>query len=127
MAEPDSLPDILQAVGIRKPFVISEEDLVHGKSFARFKAMVPNSMVVTVFFDTPQTPTDEAVSRALALYEATRSDGIVTFGRQPAVDLAKALTPKVKTKGSNEYPGRMIRVSIEDYTVRLNKGEGEPS
>ncbi len=102
ITDTDSFSEALQTLGIEKPFVVSEKTVVESGLFEKFKSVVPNSLVVTIFYDTPEKPTDKAIDAAAALYDATRSDGIVAFGRQAALDLAKVLAVRVRCDASLE-------------------------
>ncbi|MEQ8194881.1 MAG: iron-containing alcohol dehydrogenase [Rhodospirillales bacterium] len=85
------LPRTLRNLSIRKPFVIADSHIMGTPLFESFKNVVPRDLIATVFSDVPREPDEETVISALALYRATRSDGLIVYGGRSALDTGKAL------------------------------------
>jgi hypothetical protein len=94
-----SLPGVLRGFSIRKPFVIAGPGIMGSAAFDAFKAVMPHDMIATVFVDAPAEPDEEAVISALALYRATRADGLIVYGGRATLDLGKAVLLSVSQGG----------------------------
>ncbi|MEX2449966.1 MAG: iron-containing alcohol dehydrogenase [Rhodospirillales bacterium] len=94
-----SLPGVLRGFAVRKPFVIAGPGIMGSAAFDAFKAVMPHDMIATVFVDAPTEPDEEAVISALALYRATRADGLIVYGARATLDFGKAVLLSVSQGG----------------------------
>ncbi len=84
------LADEMRSLGIRRPLMVTDPGIVACGLFARVRAVLPDSVPVTVFDRTPANPTEAAVEAAAALYQEAGCDGLVAVGGGSPIDLAKA-------------------------------------
>lgn len=87
--EAEALAEELQALGIRRPLVVTDRGVVAAGLVRRILSHVGGTP--PVFDHTPPNPTEDAALRALALYRETQSDGLVAIGGGSPIDLAKAV------------------------------------
>ena len=83
-----TLPAALEALGIRRPLLISDRGRAGSPLFAKVKALLPEG--ATVFVDVPSNPTEAAVRAAVALFNQG-ADGLVAVGGGSPIDLAKGV------------------------------------
>lgn len=83
------LPKEMAKAGITKPFIATDAGLVKAGIVDTVKSAMGGEAVV--FDETPGNPTEEAVKKALALYEAEGCDGIIALGGGSSMDLGKAV------------------------------------
>ncbi|MGV6875666.1 iron-containing alcohol dehydrogenase [Pseudochelatococcus sp. B33] len=84
-----SLGAALEALGVRRPLVVTDAALARLGLPDRLTPFLP--AVVPPFIDVPSNPTEAAVLAALAHYRAHACDGIVAFGGGSPIDLAKGV------------------------------------
>jgi len=84
------LGEELGVQGIRSPLVVTDRGLLDTGLVA--DALARGGVAgAPVFADTPENPTEEAATRALAALRASGADGLVAVGGGSAIDLAKAV------------------------------------
>jgi 4-hydroxybutyrate dehydrogenase len=81
----------IEALGIRRPLLVSDAGLVGAGLVERVQALLPPDRPATLFTDTPPNPTERAVLAALDLYRSRNCDGLVALGGGSPIDLAKAV------------------------------------
>ncbi|GLQ57208.1 iron-containing alcohol dehydrogenase [Devosia nitrariae] len=84
-----TLPQHLEALGIRRPLLVSDHGLAGTGLVNDVRALCPDG--ATVFLDVPSNPTEEAVSAATALFRAEACDGVVALGGGSPIDLSKGV------------------------------------
>lgn len=85
------LPEILRDLNIQRPFAVAAPGFPDSLSFEVFRAAVPKDKIASVFAETPETLTEDAVLSALDFYKATRSDGVIALGNGAVLGLAKLI------------------------------------
>lgn len=101
----------LTRLGISRPLIATDNNLMGLDVFARVRAAIPASVDVTVFADVPENPTIAAVQQCLAVYKAHGCDGIVAVGGGSVIDCAKAAAFLVSHPGElADYLGRSDRI-----------------
>jgi 4-hydroxybutyrate dehydrogenase len=83
------LPELLAALGVKRPLVATDKGIVATGLVARIAAMLPNAPAV--FDGTPANPTEAAVQTAHDFYRDEGCDGVVGLGGGSSLDLAKAV------------------------------------
>ncbi len=91
--------DTLKAQGISRPLVCTDIGLVRAGIVDKLRGAMSNEFQATVFQDTPENPTEEAVLAAAALYREAGCDGIVALGGGSSMDLGKAVALTVTHEG----------------------------
>ena len=86
-----ALPGEIKALGIARPLLVTDRGVVAAGIAGRVLALLPQANAMPRFEDTPSNPTEQAVSKALALYRQGDCDGIVAVGGGSSMDLAKAV------------------------------------
>nr|WP_210308567.1 iron-containing alcohol dehydrogenase [Prosthecomicrobium pneumaticum] len=84
----ETLPAALDALGIRRPLLVSDRGLAATPLFDRVRALLPEG--TAVFLDVPTNPTEAAVRAAVALFKEG-ADGLVAVGGGSPIDLAKGV------------------------------------
>lgn len=83
-----TLPAELEALGIRRPFLVTDVGLRRSGLIDR----LGGESLFTAWYDgTPANPSEQASIEAAALYSASDCDGIVALGGGSPMDLAKAV------------------------------------
>jgi alcohol dehydrogenase class IV len=83
------LPEMLQASGITRPLLISDNGLAASGLLERVAAFLPSG--APHFLDVPANPTESAVLAAAEAYLSARADGLVAVGGGSPIDLAKGV------------------------------------
>jgi alcohol dehydrogenase class IV len=89
----------LRKAGISKPFVATDAGLVKAGLVETVTAALDDGMEVSVFDETPGNPTEEAVKKALAQYQADGCDGVIALGGGSSMDLGKAVALLAESGG----------------------------
>jgi alcohol dehydrogenase class IV len=84
-----TLPEQLQALGIKRPLVVSDRGLERTGLVAQVLALCPKGSVA--FLDVPTNPTESATQAALAVYRDNQCDGVVAAGGGSPIDLGKGV------------------------------------
>ena len=87
----ETLADELKAVGITRPLIVTDKGIAAAGILGQVRAILPNSLPVAVYDETPTNPTESAVEDALEVYRAEGCDGLVALGGGSSMDLAKAV------------------------------------
>ena len=85
------LPDALKREGIARPLIVTDQGLRGSGLLERITDTLDDSSQLTVFDGTPGNPTEDAVSKALEVYEGNDCDGVVCVGGGSPMDLGKAV------------------------------------
>ena len=85
------LPDALKREGIARPLIVTDQGLRSSGLLERITDTLDDSFQLTIFDDTPGNPTEDAVSKALEVYEGNDCDGVVCVGGGSPMDLGKAV------------------------------------
>ncbi len=81
----------LDAIGMRRPLIVTDNGLVAVGLTERLLAALPDAGAAALFDGTPENPTEAAAVDALALYREGDCDGVIGFGGGSSMDLAKAV------------------------------------
>src|SRR5687768_7053772 len=84
-----TLPEMLPAAGITRPFLISDNGLAASGLLERVAALLPSD--APHFLDVPANPTESAVRAAAEAYLSAGADGLVAVGGGSPIDLAKGV------------------------------------
>ncbi|SMF07107.1 Alcohol dehydrogenase, class IV [Tistlia consotensis] len=85
------LAEELAALGVTRPLLVTDRGIVAAGLVERLRAVLPDSMPVTLFDGTPENPTETAVEAAVAAYQGAGCDGLVALGGGSSIDLAKGV------------------------------------
>lgn len=85
------LPAELALACVTRPLVVTDRGVVAAGLLDRLHAVLPASMRVAVFDDTPGNPTETAVRAGVAAFRAHDADGVIGLGGGSPLDLAKAV------------------------------------
>ncbi len=77
--------------GIARPLIVTDQGLRSSGLLERITENLDDSFQLTIFDDTPGNPTEDAVSKALEVYEGNDCDGVVCVGGGSPMDLGKAV------------------------------------
>lgn len=80
----------LERLGISRPLLVTDRNLVGLSIFDRVCAAVPPACRAAIFSDVPENPTAPAVHDCVAVYRDHACDGIVAVGGGSVIDCAKA-------------------------------------
>jgi alcohol dehydrogenase class IV len=83
------LPEMLQAAGITRPLLISDNGLAASGLLGRVAVLLPSD--APHFLDVPANPTESAVLAAAEAYRSAGADGLVAVGGGSPIDLAKGV------------------------------------
>ncbi|MGH1479950.1 MAG: iron-containing alcohol dehydrogenase [Geminicoccales bacterium] len=87
----DALRAEVDALGMKRPLLVTDEGLIEAGLVERAEAAFPNNVQPTLFDKTPSNPTEAAVKLAAKLYKNEACDGLIGFGGGSSLDLAKAV------------------------------------
>lgn len=85
------LPAALATLGIRRPLLCTDPGLMKIGLVDQVRAELPGDLDVTLFADTPENPTEQAVNAAATRYREAACDGLIAVGGGSSMDLAKAV------------------------------------
>jgi 4-hydroxybutyrate dehydrogenase len=84
------LADECKRVGITRPLIVTDKGVVAAGVAEQATAAIKGWPLAT-FDETPGNPTEAAVMKAVALYQAHQADGIIAVGGGSSIDLAKGV------------------------------------
>ncbi|MDP1626773.1 MULTISPECIES: iron-containing alcohol dehydrogenase [Alphaproteobacteria] len=90
----------LKSNGISRPLICTDMGLVRAGIVDRVRGALSNELALTIFHDTPENPTEEAVLAAAGVYREAGCDGIVAVGGGSSMDLGKAVALAVTHEGN---------------------------
>lgn len=90
----------VDALGVRRPLIITENAALNSGLLDRIRAALPPRAESFTFDQTPQAPTIAAAMAAARIYRESDCDCIIGLGNGSALDLAKAVGIAVSHKGS---------------------------
>jgi 4-hydroxybutyrate dehydrogenase len=96
-----SLPTELEALGIRRPLVVTDAGVQSAGIAAQVLAHL-DSTTVAVFAGTPPNPTEEAVREGVIVYRDGGCDGVIALGGGSPIDLAKGVALAATHEGPLE-------------------------
>jgi 4-hydroxybutyrate dehydrogenase len=96
-----SLPTELEALGIRRPLLVTDAGVQEAGIAAQVLSHLDSS-AVAVFAGTPPNPTEEAVREAVVAYRGDGCDGIIALGGGSPIDLAKGVALAATHEGPLE-------------------------
>ena len=96
-----SLPTELEALGIRRPLLVTDAG-VQRAGIAAQALIHLDSSTVAVFAGTPPNPTEEAVREGVVAYREDGCDGIIALGGGSPIDLAKGVALAATHEGPLE-------------------------
>ncbi len=86
------LPDILKALGIHRPLLVTDAGLVHMDFIAEaHQACLAAGLACAIFSDIKPNPTGNNVANGVTAYRSHSHDGVIAFGGGSALDAAKAI------------------------------------
>ncbi len=85
------LAEELSALSIHRPMIVTDQGLVGLGLIAEVIETAALPADITIFSDTPENPTEDAVETALALYRQSDADGLIAIGGGSSIDLAKGI------------------------------------
>lgn len=83
--------DTMKQLGIKRPMIVTDKGIVAAGILDKVREAMGNEFSPEIFDGTPENPTEEATLEALAQYEASGCDGIISLGGGSSMDLAKGL------------------------------------
>lgn len=108
------LGDEMQALGMRRPLIVTDAGLVQSGLVDRATAALPGNFKAGIFDGTPENPTEAAMALALQQYREEGCDGVIGFGGGSSMDLAKAVALMATHDGNlKDY------VAIEGGAARI--------
>ncbi|MEP2830033.1 iron-containing alcohol dehydrogenase [Parvibaculum sp.] len=87
----EQLGGTLKGNGISRPLICTDQGLLRAGIIDKVRGAMSNEFQTTIFHDTPENPTEEAVLAAAALYREAGCDGIISVGGGSSMDLGKAV------------------------------------
>jgi 4-hydroxybutyrate dehydrogenase len=96
-----SLPTELEALGIRRPLLVTDAGVQSAGIAAQVLAHLDPTPVV-VFAGTPPNPTEEAVRGGVVAYRDGGCDGVIALGGGSPIDLAKGVALAATPEGPLE-------------------------
>ncbi len=85
------LPKELKKASVSKPLIATDAGLVGAGIVDKVTASLEDGAAFAVFDETPGNPTEEAVTKALDLYNSEGCDGVIALGGGSSMDLGKAV------------------------------------
>ncbi|HLW26702.1 MAG TPA: iron-containing alcohol dehydrogenase [Kiloniellales bacterium] len=102
------LADELKLLDVARPLLVTDPGLVQLGLAQRALDVLPPAINVTIFDQTPENPTEDAVDAALQAYASAGCDSVIAFGGGSSIDLGKG----VALMASHRPP-------LEDYAAIL--------
>jgi choline dehydrogenase len=97
----ECLADQVQALGVRRPMVVTDQGLVKAGLVQRVTAVLEAGRVDYLLYDgVIANPPIKLVDDAAALYKAEKCDGLIGFGGGSPMDTAKAIGVVAENGGS---------------------------
>ncbi|MEM7188419.1 MAG: iron-containing alcohol dehydrogenase [Pseudomonadota bacterium] len=93
------LSKVLRQQGIKRPMLCTDRGLSDLGMVGDLLAGLGEQGAATVFDETPENPTEDAVAKAAQAYRDTECDGIIAFGGGSPMDLGKAVALAVTHDG----------------------------
>lgn len=84
-----ALPAELGALAARRALIVTDRGVVGAGLLDRLRAVWPEAIAQAVFDETPENPTEAAVTAAAAAYRRAGAEAIVALGGGSPMDLAK--------------------------------------
>ena len=84
------LPNLIKELDILNPLIVTDSYLSNSDIFKDLILSLKQTQP-TIFADTPQNPTEEAVECAVKIYNENACDGIIAVGGGSSIDLAKGV------------------------------------
>tara|TARA_S200000501_G_scaffold345427_1_gene358059 strand:- start:717 stop:1835 length:1119 start_codon:yes stop_codon:yes gene_type:complete len=103
----------LDARGISKPIIITDNGLVKCGVLQQVLDALPSEQDYAVFSEIPENPTIQGVEKALKVFQSEDCDGIVGIGGGSVLDSGKALRVITHQSGS--------LLSFLDHSLEINK------
>jgi alcohol dehydrogenase class IV len=85
------LAEELAGLGVQRPLLVTDPGILACGLLEGVRDVLPASLAVAVFDQTPENPSEAAVLDGLAAYRAADCDGVVGLGGGSSLDLAKAV------------------------------------
>lgn len=102
----DALEAELDALGIRRPLIVSDNGAARADVLARLESAIPRTVRAAIYELPTSVPTEAACDAAEKLYRDWEADGIVAYGAAGAHNVAKATALKVSHEGAlAQYSG----------------------
>lgn len=111
-----AIGDDLQALGIRRPLLVSDRGLEQAGLVGRVQELLGGKL--PVFLDVPGNPTEAAVKAAVMVYREAGCDGIVALGGGSPIDLAKGVA-LLATHGGQLADYAMILGGLPNITAKV--------
>jgi 4-hydroxybutyrate dehydrogenase len=112
-----SLPTELEALGIRRPLVVTDAGIQAAGIAAQVLTHL-DPMTVSVFAGTPPNPTEEAVLEGVVAYRDGGCDGVIALGGGSPIDLAKGVALAATHEGPLEHYAA-IRGGVGKITAKV--------
>lgn len=109
----------MQALGMRRPLVVTDKGIVAAGIWDKVKANLPGNLPVALYADTPENPTESAMRDALKVYREDKCDGIVAIGGGSSMDLAKAVGLMATHPGDSLQPYSMVEGGVAKITSAM--------
>jgi 4-hydroxybutyrate dehydrogenase len=95
----DALEAEIEALGLRRPMIVTDDGVAASGLVERLEAGLPGWIAYTVFTSTPGRPYESECCAAPEVYLADECDGLIGFGGGSPIDLAKAIALKATHEG----------------------------
>jgi alcohol dehydrogenase class IV len=96
------LPRHLQALGVKRPLVVTDAGLKETAAFSSLQKMAGPAW--TIFAGVHPNPTVDDVQEATAAFQDGRCDGVIAFGGGSALDVGKVIRLCLKRPGQPLFP-----------------------
>jgi alcohol dehydrogenase class IV len=115
------LPSVLQALGIRRPLIVTDRGLALTAIPERVIALAQSTTMPTLWAEADQNPTGEQVIAGAAAFHDCNADGVVALGGGSGLDCGKSIALLAGCGGDLwrfAYP-RSLEVQTERTTVPI--------